>query len=234
MSVFSPESYQELLDHLLDAGYVARSFHDADASRKDLIIRHDVDMSIDAAVRMARIEGDMGVSSIYFLLTRSLFYNLHHPAIRNSVLEIIEHGHQIGLHFDAALYESDICELDDAAARECAMLEQLTSRKIDMISFHRPAQKLLGLAQDLGGRAHTYNPTFFNTFGYVSDSRGAWLHGRPEETPAFLERRGLQLLTHPIWWMVPGDTPQDKLNHFLAGHSETLKTELAAHCSTYR
>ncbi len=41
-----------------------------------VILRHDVDLSLDAALRMAEIEHGAGASATYFLMTESVFYNL--------------------------------------------------------------------------------------------------------------------------------------------------------------
>ena len=48
------------------------------ASREDgdVILRHDVDLSLDAALRMAELEADAGAAATYFLMTGSVFYNL--------------------------------------------------------------------------------------------------------------------------------------------------------------
>src|SRR5213075_2207995 len=41
-----------------------------------LLLRHDVDMSLDAALAMAELEAERGVAATYFLMTRGEFYNL--------------------------------------------------------------------------------------------------------------------------------------------------------------
>ena len=42
----------------------------------DLFLRHDVDLSLDAALRMAELEAEAGATATYFLMTESVFYNL--------------------------------------------------------------------------------------------------------------------------------------------------------------
>ena len=41
-----------------------------------VLLRHDVDLSLDAALRMAEVEADAGARATYFLMTGSVFYNL--------------------------------------------------------------------------------------------------------------------------------------------------------------
>ena len=45
-----------------------------------MILRHDVDLSLDAALRMAELEAEAGAAATYFLMTRSEFYNLDSPS----------------------------------------------------------------------------------------------------------------------------------------------------------
>ena len=42
----------------------------------DVLLRHDVDLSLDAALRMAELEHEEGAAATYFLMTESVFYNL--------------------------------------------------------------------------------------------------------------------------------------------------------------
>ena len=46
------------------------------AAAGDLLLRHDVDLSLDAALRMAELEAEAGAAATYFLMTRVVFYNL--------------------------------------------------------------------------------------------------------------------------------------------------------------
>ena len=44
-------------------------------SDHDVILRHDIDCSLKAALKMAKIEDDLDVTSTYFILLTSEFYN---------------------------------------------------------------------------------------------------------------------------------------------------------------
>ena len=64
-----------MLEYLESCGYTARHFDDAEVGERHVILRHDLDMSIDAALPIAEIERDMGMSATYFVMVRNEFYN---------------------------------------------------------------------------------------------------------------------------------------------------------------
>lgn len=231
---FSLDSYTVLVGNLLDRGYAAVSFQEADPAVQHLILRHDIDMSVAAALSMAAREAEMGVASTYFVLLRTELYNPWSADARTDLRAIAGLGHEIGLHFDASLYADDAASLEAAAAEECVVLESLTGSPVKTISFHRPAKSLQGLAGALAGRRHAYEPRFFTEMGYCSDSRGAWHHGAPLDHPAVAAGTALQLLTHPIWWVGDAAEPEDRLRRLLAAREAALDEALAENCSVHR
>ncbi len=232
-AAFGLTSYRALLGALRDRGYSVRGFADAEPAQRHLILRHDIDYSLDAALPMAETEAELGLGAAYFVLVRSEFYNPAAPNGTRVLARLAALGHEIGLHFDAALYENDAGALDEAAARECTLLEQMTGTRVATISFHRPAPALLGRSGALGGRRHAYEPRFFTEMGYCSDSRGGWHRGAPLDHPTIAAGRALQLLTHPIWWQDPPMEPAGRLAHFLAERARRLDRELAAHSAVH-
>jgi hypothetical protein len=228
---FSAAGYRALIRALLKRGYAVRGFVDADPGARHLILRHDIDMSIEAALPLAEMETSLGVGASYFVLLRSELYSPFAPSGLSALKRIAALGHEIGLHFDAALYPETA--LESAAEHECAILEAMTEGPVRTISFHRPAPSLLGRVGTLAGRRHAYEPRFFRDMGYCSDSRGRWRHGRPLDHPAIAEGRALQLLTHPIWWQGPPAAPPARLDALLDARMETLDRTLAAHCDVH-
>lgn len=230
-SEFSTAAYVALVRELLGRGYAVRGFADAEPNARHLILRHDIDMSLEAAVPIAEAEAALGVSSVYFVLVRSELYNPFAPDGAATLARIGALGHEIGLHFDAALYTG--AALEEAAARECAMLETFIERPVRTISFHRPHTALLGRKGLLAGRRHAYEPRFFHDMGYSSDSRGGWRHGHPLAHEAVAAGRALQLLTHPIWWQDPPVSPTARLDNLLDARMHALDRALAAHCDIH-
>ena len=228
---FSAAGYRALVRALLARGYTVHGFAEAEPAARHLILRHDIDMSIEAATLIAETEAELGVAAIYFVLVRSELYNPFAPSGLEALARIAALGHEIGLHFDAALYSETA--LEEAAARECAVLEAFTQRPVRTISFHRPHSSLLGRAGALAGRRHAYEPRFFSDMGYSSDSRGGWRHGHPLTHDAVTAGRALQLLTHPIWWQGPPAPPDVRLDDLLDARLDALDRALAANCDVH-
>src|SRR3954463_4717708 len=67
--------------------------------------RHDVDLSVHRAAKLADLEAEAGVHATYFFLLRSEFYNLLEGAVLDRARRIAALGHWIGLHFDPAFYD---------------------------------------------------------------------------------------------------------------------------------
>ena len=72
---FTLDHYDELLEAARAGGYRFAGF-ESPPGRGDLLLRHDVDLSLDAALRIAELEAAAGASATYFLMTESVFYNL--------------------------------------------------------------------------------------------------------------------------------------------------------------
>ena len=232
---FSEHGYRTLLRAFFERGYETVGYEAAEPAAPHLILRHDLDMSLTAAEPIATVEAELGLKAHYFVLLRTEMYNPFSPAARATFEQLRAQGHEIGLHLDASLYGNDAPALEAAAAWECRALEDAAGAPVRFVSFHRPAAALLGHARTVAGRRHTYEPRFFKEMGYCSDSRGGWHHGAPLDHPAVAEGRGLQLLTHPIWWAhsVAGD-PVATLDKFRAERDRVLARALAANCDPYR
>ena len=232
---FTLEGYEALIAALLARGYHIRSFADAQPGERHLILRHDVDQSLEAALHLARREAAEGWPATYFVLLRSEMYNPFSPASVQALAELRQLGHGVGLHLDGALYDGELEALEGAARRECAVLEAILEAPVDMISFHRPPPGLVPCDQTLAGRRNTYESRFIDEIGYCSDSRAGWHRGHPLDNPAVAEGRALQLLTHAVWW--DGDeseSPREKLDRVVASCDQRVRAELAANNSVYK
>lgn len=228
---FSANGYRSLVTRFLDANYHFCDFSQKNFNEPNVIFRHDVDFSTKAARDLARLEADLGIVSTYFFLLRSPFYNIWNPRTLGHIEEVLSLGHKIGLHFDASLYKQDIDYINQAANNECEIMQKIIGDHVDVISFHRPVKFLHGLDQKIAGREHAYSKNFFEDFGYVSDSRGAWCFGSPDQHKAFIRRRGMQVLTHPIWWMTEGQNAENKIIKFVDDISTQILSDLESNCS---
>src|SRR5438105_3391311 len=94
---FDLDHYAELLEAARAGGFRWARF-DHPPAEHDLFLRHDVDLSLEGALDMARIEHDLDVHATYFLMTESVFYNLQSKAGERTIRQLRNWGHAIGLH----------------------------------------------------------------------------------------------------------------------------------------
>lgn len=230
---FSPQGYRELLVALLELGYSPQSFESARPEERHLVLRHDVDLSLRAALEMAEQEAALGVSATYFILLRTELYNPLSGAGLDALKRLRAMGHRIGLHFDAGLYAED-ANLDTAARAEADILEAAARTTIAVVAQHRPGAQGVITADRLGGRINAYAARLFGPDRYCSDSGGEWKHGHPLDHAAIRAGRALQLLIHPFWWQAPALPAAERLRAFVAERAAFFDAELGRHCSVHR
>jgi hypothetical protein len=181
---FDLAHYAEILEAAKAGGYRFTTFGEPPA-RRDIFLRHDVDLSLDAALRMAELEAELGVQTTYLLMTESVFYNLasHEGVVAIERLRSL--GHALGLH---AVYPD--VELDE--------------RFDPVVSWHNPQAEYM--SKTIPGAINVYAEPYFDRATYRSDSNQHWRFGCPHE-----ELRGggfpwLQILIHPEIWVYEGAT----------------------------
>jgi len=193
-------------------------------------------MTMDSALKMAEVESKAGVSSTYFLLLRSSMYNLFAKDTSEKVRKIISLGHRIGLHFDPSLYSySTTSDLNTFCSDECFLLESFFNISVDIVSFHRPEPNFLGFDGRIGGRIHTYHPSYFNDIVYCSDSRGEWRYGHPLDVIESSNLLAIQLLVHPIWWdSSKNENSIERLDRLVLEHNYSYQLELSRNCQVFK
>ncbi len=238
---FTYEEYTSLIKELKENGYIFAGFDEAEfLLRKKVpfaLMRHDVDMDLGLALKMAEIEANAGISSTFFFLFRTEHYNIFSKDGSKTINKMLKLGHKIGLHFDCASYpeNADNGELSEACSRESEMLEKWFSRPIKIISFHRPNNAVLSGNPDLSyPRKHTYMQIYTKDIKYVSDSTGKWRYGFPTKIDEFRSKKPLHILTHPIWWKENLLSEQMALDQWINKKNSELKVSLATNCSVYR
>ena len=190
---FSLRHYGELLKAARAGGY-RWAFFDRAPQPGDLLLRHDVDLSLEAAVELARLEARLGVGATYFLMTESVFYNLASPAGRSALEELRGLGHAVGLH---AVYPN--AELDD--------------RFDPVVAWHNPDPEYMRAPAE--GAVNVMQEGFFDPATYRSDSNQRWRSDCPHAELAAGAFPWLQLLTHPEIWVYDGATMRESMLSFL-------------------
>lgn len=212
---FTYKAYRELLTLLRKHDYIFCGYRDYQNYAKSVIVRHDIDMDIAKALKMAQIEAEMGVASTYFVLVTSNFYNIFSKENEDMLRKLHAMGHEVGLHFDEAKYSEENINLVQAMEQEAEVLEQCMGCPVQSISMHRPSERTLAadyLIKD-GNIVNSYGSEFFQKHKYVSDSRRNWR----EDVQAIIKSREydrLHVLTHPFWYNEVEQTAKESLKGF--------------------
>lgn len=171
-------------------------------------LRHDVDYSLQNAVKMAELEKNYGVRSTYTVLLSCQNYNPFEKNSRESLKKILSYGHEVGLHFDPTVYNiTNENELDRFIKAETSALEDLLEARVSMFSFHNTTDFSMSCrAEKYGGLINAYSDFFHDQVEYTSDSNGYWRF-RSWRQLLLEGHKVIQILTHPIWWQPKNDYP---------------------------
>lgn len=213
MIPFSFIGYTDLINTLRGAGYYFADYHNYVGFSRCVILRHDIDNSIEKAITIAEMEYELGVKSTYFTLLRTDFYN---PASKKGLaglkrIQLL--GHEIGLHFDEMAYDN-LNDVKSAIKHEANILSDILDCPITTVSMHRPSQKTLDGNYDLSPMVNSYGKTFFNDFKYLSDSRRRWREPALDIIKTGQYNR-LHILTHPIWYQEMEESIHDTIKRFV-------------------
>lgn len=215
---FTYKSYSELINFAKELGYCFRTYRDIDTNEKTIVLRHDIDMSLDKAVEMAELELALGVKSTYFVLLTSNFYNMLSNDSISKICRIKKLGHSIGLHFDEANYPEHVGNtivVEQLIMGEIELLSCLLDSSVDTFSYHRPSNTILESYLEIPGLINSYGRDFFEGFKYVSDSRRNWREPIMDILGSNKFDK-IHILTHPFWYYVNEKTLEETLNDFVS------------------
>ncbi|MDR0350499.1 MAG: hypothetical protein LBH64_02985, partial [Coriobacteriales bacterium] len=204
-----------------------------DVAGRQVILRHDIDFDLHAALPFAHLEHECGVTSTYFVLTSSDFYNVNSRGSQKLLTQLLDCGHTVGLHFDRTRYGDNFDSSRAAYASkiraEVALLESVLERKVDCLSMHQPSPNELDSNIELDGLTNAYSKRFFQDFDYFSDSVMTW---RRDVRAAIRDNYGqnMQILTHPFWYGDTQGTVHDKLAAFINSQNGIMYRRLESYC----
>ena len=182
-------------------------------TKNSLLLRHDVDISIPAALTMAKIENEHNVQSTYLFNSRCSFYNALSPEEIGRIKKIISLGHNIGLHFDATTkVYSSMDELNDGISFEKRLFEKYFEVPIKSMSFHNPTlgNTELYTQHEYCGMINSYSNKWKDV-KYNSDSNGYWRHDRLFDLIEGELFDHLQVLLHPVYWLYNNMLPIERI-----------------------
>ena len=228
MYEFSLAGYNNVVTALKDAGYTFCMFDQIaqhlTAQHPFVVLRHDIDISLRPALEIAQVEHEQGVQATYFVTLHSPFYNALSKPNNGLISQIHELGHAIALHIDLTIYGDDCTK---ALAEIDTFIKFYPYATPCIASIHSPIDLERMPIQNFEQFRRVYEHMFSKELAYISDSTGRWRFGHPLESEAFMQRKPLQLLTHPIWWVQDGKNAKEQLEDFL--YKEYLNSLALAH-----
>jgi hypothetical protein len=190
---FDLAHYAEILDAAKTGGYRFARFGEG-PEPGDLFLRHDVDLSLDAALQMAELETAAGVTATYLLMTESIFYNLASLEGTHAIARLRELGHPVGLH---AVYPN----------------ARLDERFEPVVAWHNPDPAYM--TDPVDGAINVMGERYFTPDTYRSDSNQHWRAGCPHDELRAGSFPWLQVLVHPEIWVYDGATMGETMRSML-------------------
>jgi hypothetical protein len=210
---FTYAAYIKLMEALRDNGFIF-SKYEGHSYQKSVILRHDVDLSVEKAHHFAEIENENGAVSTYFFLLSTDFYNVASKKNRQMILEILEMGHSVGLHYDEQSKINSNVDISEDIKKEASILSNILGIDVNLVSMHRPSKGLLDQNLIIPGMINSYSSKYFSAMKYTSDSRRNWREN-PFETIYSGMFNHLHILTHPFWYNEKEVSLEKSINTFL-------------------
>lgn len=226
---FDYATYWSLLSRISSTHRIVRfaDFREGAPADPFCILRHDVDYSPAAALRLAKQESERGIRATYFLLTGTSYYNLLAPEHAHVASTLVALGHEVGLHYDVRSFapfpRNDWPRLLHAHA---TLLGELAGQRVTSIAMHQPA--LHGsdpFRNEDHGFVNAYDDRFTRDATYVSDSCRAWRNDGWSMIASGNFPPRLHLCLHPINW---AEADRDRTTIFREVHDELMASTAAA------
>lgn len=173
-----------------------RPFVGFDDREDGVVLHHDVELSLDRALTMARLEATLRVEGTYCVPLDAPLQHTSTVTFANTVRTLSQLGHEVGLQFDARTHWDELPS--DAAVRKRVedrreVLGRLIDEPVEVVSFRRPCERLRSL--ELDGAVNACRPPDLPGYRRVSDRE--WSDAGP--FPGGVPDR-FRLLLHPGLW----------------------------------
>jgi len=221
-SDFTEENYRYLLS-IAKQHYDFIFYVEMDKPGKKILWRHDIDLSVHRAYRLAKIEIEEGIYSTYFIHLHNEFYNLLEFDITQKIKEIRNMGHEMALHFDPLYYGNieTLEQLEKYLTLEKSFIEDVFNIKCKVFSFHNPDTfNYKAFTQTrIAGMINAYSKYIQDNYAYCSDSNGYWRFERLQDVLESKKYDKLHVLTHPGWWTLEPMSPRDRITRCIEGRA---------------
>lgn len=239
--MFAYEDYREII-RLVKASGRAMGYERALGADKFIIMRHDVEYSVERAYRLAKVEESMDFVSTYFFQWTNNSYNILSRRNMDMIKDMHERGQHIGLHF-ALNGMTDMKEVRRRIKMEMEILSEMFGFEIKEFSIHRPSKDVLRENIKLEGIINAYQDEFF-TFAenvtpetpvkvkYMSDANHIWRYGYPDEKNITCYDK-VQILTHPFAWSREGYDNFDNYKALVAEKYSEMVDSIDKECKDF-
>jgi hypothetical protein len=171
---------------------------------KAAYFRHDVDLFLEGVLPMAEAEQEMRIRATY-LIPLTLPFNVMFAENMKIIRQLVDWGHEIGLHYDLRQYPTDEPACLQRLRWEAELLGSITQRKVQVITQHEPFRGLPDPFLQCDEFLNPRDPRLADGLLYVSDSSRAWRDDSLLRCFSKTEApRKLLLLTHPGLWLDGG------------------------------
>lgn len=215
---FTAARYKEILQ-LMFSRFQCAGYNDVHRASGLAILRHDVDMSPQRALALAKLERDESVRATYFFQLSSRFYSIFEKDIRGIVRDIRVMGHRIGLHFDPDLYADSPRLMTSKLKNEAGILSEVAGVDVSVFSLHNPTlvDPQEYATTTVGGMTNATATYFREAFTYCSDSNGVWRFRPLVEVIRDPNVKNIHVLLHPEWWQPASMLPRERIQRCIDG-----------------
>lgn len=129
---FTFDAYAAFLDGLAASSVTVVPLRDFAAARSDgpiLGLRHDIDVRLDTALRLAELEHERGLCATYFVLNTARYWR--EPGLLDALRRIQDLGHEVGWHND--LVSMELVDNTNTVEYLHRELERLRSADVDIV-----------------------------------------------------------------------------------------------------
>ena len=202
---FTIPYYIRLMQRALALGYRFQTFPEylKKPEERVILLRHDVDVSLEYALELARLEERLGIISSFFVRVRSSLFNVYEAINTERLRELAAMGFEIGLHEEVGWFTADYAEVIKLMKEDKEGLERILGKPIHGVTTHVPKWNPIKITSDvLEQTGFKYDPggELFNQDAiFVSDSNKCWKKYSLEETLGRFDKILASL--HPVWWV---------------------------------
>lgn len=239
--MFSFDDYKEII-RIIKSTDRYTNYKEALNRDKFILMRHDVEYSVERAYNLSKVEDSMDFTSTYFFQWTNNSYNILSRKNMDMVKDMHERGHIIGLHY-ALNGMTDMEQVRKQIVKEINILSEMFGFRVDTFSVHRPSKDILRENIKLPGIINAYQDDFF-TFAdnvtedtpvavkYLSDANHIWRYGYPDEKN-ILGHDKVQILTHPFAWTKEGYDNFDNYKTLVTEKTEEVIHSINNECKDF-